>query len=168
MQEAVRQVNELWLSLLGNPLQYSCLENPRGQRSLVGCSPWGRRESDTTERLSTNEETLLLNKGFPGSSAGKESAFYARDLGSITGFEDFLEKRTATHSSILAWRIPWPEEPCRIQYSGLENFTDREAWQATVHGVAKSQTRLSDFHLGVMVGDGHCFQQTCDLMELNF
>ena len=27
----------------GNPLQYSCLENPHGQRSLVGCSPWGRR-----------------------------------------------------------------------------------------------------------------------------
>ena len=37
----------------GNPLQYSCLENPHGQRSLVGCSPWGRKESDTTERLST-------------------------------------------------------------------------------------------------------------------
>ena len=31
----------------GNPLQYSCLENPHRQRSLVGCSPWGRRESDT-------------------------------------------------------------------------------------------------------------------------
>ena len=33
----------------GNPLQYSCLENPQGRRSLVGCSPWGRTESDTTE-----------------------------------------------------------------------------------------------------------------------
>ena len=45
-----------------NPLQYSCfenphgqrsLENPRGQRSLVGYSPWDHKESDTTERLST-------------------------------------------------------------------------------------------------------------------
>ena len=36
----------------GNPLQYSCLENPMdGWRSLVGYNPWGRRESDTTERL---------------------------------------------------------------------------------------------------------------------
>ena len=35
----------------GNPLQYSCLENPRGHRSLAGCSPWGHKESDTTERL---------------------------------------------------------------------------------------------------------------------
>ena len=33
----------------GNPLQYSCLENPHGQRSLAGYSPWGPKESDTTE-----------------------------------------------------------------------------------------------------------------------
>ena len=33
----------------GSPLQYSCLENPHGQRSLVGYSPWGGRESDRTE-----------------------------------------------------------------------------------------------------------------------
>ena len=37
----------------GNPLQYSCLENPHGQRSLVSCSPWGHKESDRTEPLST-------------------------------------------------------------------------------------------------------------------
>ena len=32
-----------------NALQYSCLQNPRGQTTLVGYSPWGRKESDTTE-----------------------------------------------------------------------------------------------------------------------
>ena len=37
----------------GNPLQYSCLENPHGQRSLVGYSPWGCKESDTTKGLRT-------------------------------------------------------------------------------------------------------------------
>ena len=37
----------------GNPLQYSCLENPHGQRTLVDYHPWGRKESDRTERLST-------------------------------------------------------------------------------------------------------------------
>ena len=37
----------------GNPLQYSCLENPHGQRSLVGHSPWGPKELDTAERQST-------------------------------------------------------------------------------------------------------------------
>ena len=36
-----------------NPLQYSCLENSNGQRSLVGYCPWGCKESDTTERLNT-------------------------------------------------------------------------------------------------------------------
>ena len=33
----------------GNPFQYSCLENPHGQKSQVGYSPWGSKESDTTE-----------------------------------------------------------------------------------------------------------------------
>ena len=37
----------------GKPLQYSCLENPNGQGSLVGYSPWGHNESDMTERLRT-------------------------------------------------------------------------------------------------------------------
>ena len=43
----------------GNPLQYSCLENPHGQRSPVGYSPWGRRGSDMTERLSTAQREIL-------------------------------------------------------------------------------------------------------------
>jgi len=37
----------------GNPLQYSCLDNPHGQRSLVGYSSWDRKELGTTEQLST-------------------------------------------------------------------------------------------------------------------
>ena len=45
------------------------------------------------------------------------------------GWEDPLEKGTDTHSSILAWRISM----------------DRGAWWTTVHGVAKSQTQLSDY-----------------------
>ena len=35
----------------GNPFQYSCLENPHGQRNLVCCSPWGRKELDMTKQL---------------------------------------------------------------------------------------------------------------------
>ena len=45
----------------GNPLQCSCLGNPHGQRSLVGCSPWGHKESDMTEHLSTEKYENLLN-----------------------------------------------------------------------------------------------------------
>ena len=44
--------------------------------------------------------------GFPCGSDGRESACNAGDLGLIPGWEDPLEKGTATHSSILAWKIP--------------------------------------------------------------
>ena len=43
----------------GNPLQYSYLENPHGQRSLVGYSPWGCKELDTTE---VTKHTCFINK----------------------------------------------------------------------------------------------------------
>ena len=48
---------------------------------------------------------------FPGGSDGKESACNEGDLSSIPGWEDPLGKEMATHSSILAWGIPWTEEP---------------------------------------------------------
>ena len=56
---------------------------------------------------------------FPGGSDGKESACNAGDLGLIPG-EDPLEQGMATLSSILAWRIPWTEEPGGLQSMGLQ------------------------------------------------
>ena len=61
----------------------------------------------------------------------KNSSRSARDAGdmdSIPGSGRSLEKRMATHASILAWQTPWTEDPGRL----------------TVHGVTKSLTRLSD------------------------
>ena len=49
----------------------------------------------------------------PPASAGD-----ARDMGSTLGQEDPLEKEMATHSSIFAWKIPWTEEPGRLQSMG--------------------------------------------------
>ena len=66
--------------------------------------------------------------GFACGSAGKESPCNAEDLGLIPEWEDPLEKGKATHSSILA--------------KNTKNSKD-----CIVHGVTKSQTRLSDFHL---------------------
>ena len=40
---------------LANPFHYSCLESPHGQKSLAGYRPWGHKESDMTEQLSTQE-----------------------------------------------------------------------------------------------------------------
>ena len=42
----------------GNPLQYSCLENPPGERSLTDYSPWGGRESNMTEHTHTHTQLL--------------------------------------------------------------------------------------------------------------
>ena len=49
-----------------------------------------------------------------------------RDAGLIPGWEDSLEEGMATHSSILAWRIPWTEEPSRLQSMGLQELDTTE------------------------------------------
>ena len=66
--------------------------------------------------------------GFPGGSEGKASACSAGDPGLIPG----------------SGRSPGEGNGNALQDSCLENPMDRGAWQATVHGVAKSRTRLSD------------------------
>ena len=47
----------------------------------------------------------------------------AGDMGSIPGQEDLLEEGLATHSSILAWRIPWTEKSGGLQSMGLQSLT---------------------------------------------
>ena len=66
--------------------------------------------------------------GFPGGSDGKESACNAGDMVLIPGLG----------------RSPGEGNGSPLQYSCLENCMDRGAWRATVHGVAKNQTRLRD------------------------
>ena len=58
--------------------------------------------------------------GFPGGSEVKASASNAGDLGSIPGLGRSPGKGNETHSSTLAWRIPWMEEPGRLQSTGLQ------------------------------------------------
>ena len=85
-------------------------------------SPRDCKESDTTEQLS-------LFQGFPGGSEVKASACNAGDLSLIPGLGKF----------------PGEGNDDPLQYSCLENHMDGGAWWATVHRVAKSRTRLSDF-----------------------
>ena len=58
--------------------------------------------------------------GIPGGASGQEPACqYKRPRRSSLGWEDPLEEIITAHSSI-AWRIPWTEEPGRLQYTGLQ------------------------------------------------
>ena len=59
------------------------------------------------------------SEGFPGGSDSKVSVCNAGDPGSMLDREDPLEKEVATHSSTRAWKIPWTEEPGRLQSMGL-------------------------------------------------
>ena len=70
-----------------------------------------------------NISKLCICMGFPGGSSGKEFATNAGDVRHVVGSlgqEDPLEEGTATHSSILAWRIPWTVEPGRLQSIGSQ------------------------------------------------
>ena len=57
---------------------------------------------------------------FPGGSDGKEPACNAGDASWILGQEDPLEEGMATHSSVLAWKVPRTEEPGWLQFIGLQ------------------------------------------------
>ena len=73
--------------------------------------------------------TDIYTLGFPSGSVGKESACNVGDLGSIPGLE----------------RSPGEGNSNPLQYFGLKNSMDREARQATVHGMAKNWTQLCNF-----------------------
>ena len=85
-----------------------------------------KRKSVTT---STFSPFICYEVGFPGGSEDKAFAYNAGDPGSIPGLGRSLGEGNGNP----------------LQYSCLKNPMDRGAWQPTVHGVTKSQTRLSDF-----------------------
>ena len=74
-----------------------------------------------------------MQKAFPGGSDSKASAYNAGDPASIPG----------------SGRSPGEGNGSPLQYSCLENPMNEGAWLATVHGVAKSWTRLSDFTITI-------------------
>ena len=93
--------------------------NGKGQGSLVCCSPWCHKESDTTEQLNNKQVALVLKN--PSVNAG-----YIRDVGLIPGLG----------------QSPGGGHGKPLQYSFLENTMDRGAWWTMVHKVTKSWTWL--------------------------
>ena len=60
---------------------------------------------------------------FPGGIDGKESPYNVGDMGWSMDWEDLLEEGMTTYSSILAWRIPWTEDPGKLQSIGHNSQT---------------------------------------------
>ena len=102
-----------------------------GIKIILRNSRHGRNDENRVDYLFNNGK-VSPSLGFSDGSDGKESTCNAGDLGSIPqGWDNSSEEGMATHSSILAWRIP----------------KDRGVWRATVHGVTKSQTWLSIYSM---------------------
>ena len=96
-----------------------------GQRSLVGCSPWGCKESDTTERPHFHFSLSCTGEG-NGNPLQYSCLENPRDGGAwcaavcgVTQSRTRL-KQLSSSSSILVWRIPWTEEPGRLQSMGSQ------------------------------------------------
>ena len=68
-----------------------------------------------------NKNEIFKQPLFPGDSDGKEFACYAGDLGLIPGLGKSPGEGNGYHSSILAWEIPWTEEPGRLQSMELHS-----------------------------------------------
>ena len=85
------------------------------------------------------------NKRLPVSSDSKESACNAGDTGLIHG-SDPLEKGMATHSSILAWEIPWTEKPGGLKSMGLQGVGHDGATNTHAH----THTHPQAFHLLIL------------------
>ena len=82
----------------GNPFQCSCLENPHGQRSLAGYNPWGRKESDTIGRLSTQHTLCLLTKHYSPSTSLFSSIQIRSDQISRSVVSDSLRPHESQHA----------------------------------------------------------------------
>ena len=98
----------------GNPLQCSCLEDPR-DGGAWWAAIYGVAQSRTRlKRLSSSSSKWRLGTSLVAQTVKNLPAMQETQFQSL-GREDPLEKGMATHSSILALRIPWTEEPGRLQ-----------------------------------------------------
>ena len=66
---------------------------------------------------------IIISRGFPGSSMVKNTAANAGDVSSVLGWGRFPGEGNGNPSSILAWRIPWTEEPGGLQLIVLQSWT---------------------------------------------
>ena len=82
-----------------------------------------------------------VSQGFSGGSDSKESACNAGDLGSIPGLGRSPGEGNGYHSSTVAWRIPWTEEPGRLQSMGLQESDTTQQLKGESYSV-RSRAKL--------------------------
>ena len=103
----------------GNPLQCSCLENPR-DGGAWWAAIYGVSQSRTRlKRLSSSSSNA--DASLVAQSVNKLPAMQKTWI-RLLGQEDSLKEKMATHSSTLAWRIPWTEKPGKLQSMGSREF----------------------------------------------
>ena len=115
----------------GNPLQCSCLENPR-DGGAWWAAIYGVAQSWTLlKQLSSSSSSIKTSwASLVAQTVKNLLTMWKTQLPSLRQ-EDALEKGMATHPSILAWRIPWPEELGRLQ--SLESQRVRHDWVTKTH-----------------------------------
>ena len=86
----------------------------------MGCRLWGRTESDKTDATYSSSSSIPFDKTSLVAQRVKNLPAMQETWIRFLGWEDTLEKEMATHSNILAWRIPWTEEPGGLKSVGSQ------------------------------------------------
>ena len=103
----------------GNPFQCSCLENPR-DGGAWWAAVYGVAQSQTQlKRLSSSSRLFYSRASLVAQRLKRLPPMWETQVQSL-GREDPLEEEMATHSSVLAWRIPWTGEPGGLQSMGSQ------------------------------------------------
>ena len=116
------------------------LGDGEGQGSLASCSPWGRKESDTTSQLNNSKYLNMISL-----VAQMVKCLLVRQETWVRylGWEDPLEQGMAMHSSFLAWRIPWIEEPGGLQ----SDMTQRLALSLSLQCLSQHSKAVKKFRI---------------------
>ena len=142
-----------------NPLQYSCLENFMDRGAWHATVHGVCKELATTEQLTlsfhsqqgwedtvkltlTRMSNLIALTSLVAQTVKRLPTMWETQVQSL-GQEDLLEKEMATHSSILAWKIPWTEEPGRLTNKQTNKQQTNSPWD---HKESDTTERLR-FHL---------------------
>ena len=110
---------------------------------ILTCSISVNKTSKSAFSVRAPFEISTTYQRLPWWFCGKESIYQCRDMVQSLGQEDPLEKEMATHSSILAWEIPWAEEPGGLQSMGSQRVGHNWAAKWQLRTIHQNRDRLN-------------------------